>query len=361
MTPQSEIPIVLENFTITYETTTVNNVLYRLVHKGTGEEWLLKVHREADTDGFLLEAVAGKIVERLGVDFVNSVVGDVFWINSEGLLPDIPPGEYLAGLIKPFPYKTLHQLRKEKEYEGKVWDLVYKLVQLGGEKGFVHNDLHTGNVLYNLDTEKFVVIDLGRAYFSEADDLITPEELTAIYETIHGYSPHPPITCLQDYYRLVKYHFIEYVRFPKWDSNVAYFDLIMFDVVGLLFYLEYIELWDKELGGEVDLEMACRLWLWCYVGCLDDLYKCREKYKKMIHESWYLTLPMDEAGYVAEKFLRHFYRRVRFLRPYSTVEHNRAIPSELMVWLAEHKSNLQSLSTDDKSHNLHFHSVELED
>lgn len=43
---------------------------------------------------------------------------------------------------------------------------IVKLMRIGYEHGFVHNDLHAGNILYDNDKKHFMLIDLGRAYFA---------------------------------------------------------------------------------------------------------------------------------------------------------------------------------------------------
>ena len=318
--------LVLQDYCIQLESVTVNNTMYRLVHREVeGVEWLLKVGYSGKNevrDGFLLEAVAGKIVERLGIDYISSI-GDVFWINTEGLLEGIPPGDYLASLIKPFKCKTLHSVRKEINKDV-VWDLVHKLVGLGHARGFVHNDLHTGNILYNLEREELVVIDLGRAYFLWADDLITAEELGEIYKKVTGEEPEKEIKGLLDYYRLIKPRFglEEYVRFPRWDSEERYFCLVMFDIVGLLYYLDYLQVpcgneeleycYQQVLKEELSLYSGCCQWLYAYIMVVN---KYGSGFEKMVYDNWYLHLPRDDNNFIREGFLRRFYRLVKRLRP----------------------------------------------
>jgi hypothetical protein len=314
----------LEHYNITFKYQTVNSTIYHLEHRfDLGVQWLLKVgysNKNTERDGFRLEAVAGKIVERLGLDYISSI-GDVFWINSEGLLEDIPPGDYLASLIKPFRSKSLHEVRKQINPDI-IWDLVYKLIELGYDRGFMHNDLHTGNVLYNLDTDKLVVIDLGRAYFLQADDLITAQELTEIYVKLIGNEPAEEIKGILDYYRLIKPHLgiEEYVRFPRWNSEERYFCLIMFDIIGLLYYLHYIsvpiaaedvdECYRKVRREKLSLQSGCNQWLYAYVMVLN---KYGKGFEEMIYDKWYFHLPMDEQFFIREGFLRRFYRLVRSL------------------------------------------------
>jgi hypothetical protein len=315
--------LVLQDYSIVLETVTVNSTMYRLVHRElVGVEWLLKVGYSGKNevrDGFLLEAVAGKIVERLGIDYISSI-GDVFWINTEGLLEGIPPGDYLASLIKPFKCKSLHEVRKEIDKDV-VWDLVHKLVGLGHARGFVHNDLHTGNVLYNLESGELVVIDLGRAYFMQADDLITADELREIYVKVTGEEPEEEIKGLLDYYRLIRPRFglEEYVRFPRWNSEVGYFCLVMFDVVGLLYYLEYLAVpveldycYQQVVKEELSLYSGCCQWLYAYIMVVN---KYGSGFDKMVYDNWYLHLPRDENNFIREGFLRRFYRLVKRLRP----------------------------------------------
>lgn len=64
---------------------------------------------------------------------------------------------------------------------GRVINAIYQFLQLfnvlkflGINYGFVHNDLHAGNIIYNLDTNKLMFIDLGRVSFKKFIDHPVP-------------------------------------------------------------------------------------------------------------------------------------------------------------------------------------------
>lgn len=53
---------------------------------------------------------------------------------------------------------------------GDFYDLVNTLKYLGVYYGFIHNDLHSTNIIYNQDTKKLMFIDLGRVSFCKYID-----------------------------------------------------------------------------------------------------------------------------------------------------------------------------------------------
>ena len=75
---------------------------------------------------------------------------------------------YKCFVAKAIKHKTMHTMIKDKLLRGKLHKLipfVNNLLYLGEKYGFVHNDCHLGNILFDEDQNTFVLIDFGRVYF----------------------------------------------------------------------------------------------------------------------------------------------------------------------------------------------------
>jgi len=49
------------------------------------------------------------------------------------------------------------------------------LIKIGTKYGFIHNDLHFGNIFYNLDIRELILIDYGRSSFKYFMDINNSE------------------------------------------------------------------------------------------------------------------------------------------------------------------------------------------
>lgn len=52
----------------------------------------------------------------------------------------------------------------------KYYDVFTFLLDIGTEYGFVHNDLHTNNIIYDQTKDELMIIDFGRSYFKPLSD-----------------------------------------------------------------------------------------------------------------------------------------------------------------------------------------------
>jgi len=57
-----------------------------------------------------------------------------------------------------------------KRVYGKFADLYNVIVFLGAEYGFLHNDLHLGNVYFDTNRDALALIDYGRVHFAGLED-----------------------------------------------------------------------------------------------------------------------------------------------------------------------------------------------
>jgi preprotein translocase subunit YajC len=90
-------------------------------------------------------------------------------VESESL--DLFPSIVLSEVQKPVPlYKIVEKPEQFKRVLPKLANLIHCLLNLGGEFGFAHHDLHLGNVLYNTVDKNFVLIDYGRAHIPSLFD-----------------------------------------------------------------------------------------------------------------------------------------------------------------------------------------------
>jgi len=68
-----------------------------------------------------------------------------------------------------YPTNSLYGTIAYKALLGYV-PLINALIYLGILYGFIHNDLHSGNIVYNLDTNNLMIIDFGRTSFKKYID-----------------------------------------------------------------------------------------------------------------------------------------------------------------------------------------------
>ena len=72
------------------------------------------------------------------------------------------------------------------------------LLYVGAQTKFTHNDLHLANILWDIQTQKFVVIDYGRSYIDIPEDVNFRVELSNIVQRCSGIWPQ--LTQFSKYY-----------------------------------------------------------------------------------------------------------------------------------------------------------------
>lgn len=308
-----------------------NSTLFKLYHPK--EQFIFKLGFNIDEeliDTFSLETVASLIVKKLELDFISSIE-DVVKVTTHELLEyfdfKVPEKDYYGILIKPIQnYKNLHHIIQDlkqkdiyffdSQYAEAFWVFILKLIKLGYDYGFVHNDLHTSNILYDLDKCQFVLIDLGRAYFSNCN-ILNEEELSLIYNHLHG-DEDIHVSTLKEYYKLVIDETSEYTKTLNPDSKEDTL-MIMFDVVGLLYYMDYFEIPNvirddfKQLKEcKIDLEKFCVLWFYAYILCIQKYYNDTLAFSDKIMEGWYLQLPLNKYRNIHDKFIHLFTKKLNY-------------------------------------------------
>jgi hypothetical protein len=297
---------------------TTYNTVFRLYEKGSGEEapcLLVKLayNIEGEASCFLLEAVASRIVEDLGLTFIRGIdsVVKLNHVTIKELLDyEVPKGEYLAALIYPVERCVTLTALGRRVFEEEVlckafWKFIDQLVDAGERYGFVHSDLHTNNVLYDLDSESFVLIDLGRARFDP--ELVTVEEdvLVDLWMFLTGAAERtvPPEFGLEMFYYMCPED--EFVR-GRWG-----YLMILFDIVGLLYYMKYFTIPEKVVSmfrrlrylEGMGVEMLCLTWFYGWVVATGN--------NLQIENKWYLRVPNDR------RLLDRFYSSIdHVVQPY---------------------------------------------
>lgn len=69
----------------------------------------------------------------------------------------------------------------------KYCDVFTFLIDIGTEYGFVHNDLHTNNIIYDQTNNELKIIDFGRAFFKPLDDEKINEAISVDFEKLNYY------------------------------------------------------------------------------------------------------------------------------------------------------------------------------
>lgn len=304
---------------------TTNSTLFKIYNQS--EHLLIKIaysEKSDCIDTFDLEYIASLVIKKLNIDFIKGIESIIeltstqIYYTFDYVLPD---GTYKAAIIKEIKHKSLHQIYTElKKNKISIFDSTYsislfifieKLIQFGWNYGFVHNDLHTGNIIYDLDTEQFVIIDLGRAYFYNYH-LFTQDELSSIYTLLNNESI--PIYNLNYYYSIIKDKLTFHVRTveQKYINHVYLF--ILFDIIGLLYYLHYFQIPDdiySELNQLFDTpistEKICVIWFYSYILSLQKFYKDDFSLSQHINDNWYCTLPLNQNNHTHNYFIKKFY------------------------------------------------------
>jgi hypothetical protein len=153
-------------------------------------------------------------------------------------------------------------------------ELYRKIIDLGTKYGFIHNDLHLGNLIFNKKTKKIVCIDYGRSHFQYFED--KPTEIIdkmAVFEyeklgyTSEDYKKEknlflkPP--SIKSYKELMKLKNNDWLRSNYKISKYNSYPLCIFDLIILsgnfyLFYLrntqKYKSLIDKMIKFEYKTE-----------------------------------------------------------------------------------------------------------
>lgn len=282
---------------------TTYNTVFRLYYEGENYLLLKLAYSKYEPDEvstFLYEAAASKIAHRLKLDFIKGIDHVVKLTDTDiktHLHYDVPPGEYQAAIIHPVRNCTsLHELGDqvfEEPYVDAFWDFIEKLIHAGKTYGFVHSDLHTSNILYDFDAEEFVLIDLGRSVFSRDCGILSSSELSDLWNfLIGGGGPKmgPGVMrSLGDYYDLCPVD--EFIR--RQDIPM----LIMFDIVGLLYYLKHFTVPDNVFSifkrmkyFKMDTEMLCLRWFYGMVVATSNNLRVENK--------WYLYAPLDLKGFI---------------------------------------------------------------
>lgn len=310
---------------------TTNSTLFKIFHPT--EEFIFKLGFNIDEeliDTFSLETVASLIVKKLELDFIASIE-DVVKVNTSELLEyfdfKVPEKDYYGILIKPIQnYKNLHHIIQDlkqkdiyffdSQYSEAFWVFIRKLIKLGYDYGFVHNDLHTSNILYDLDKCQFVLIDLGRAYFSNCN-VLNSEELSLIYNHLHG-EEDICVPTLKDYYNLVIDETSEYTKTLNPESTEETL-MIMFDIIGLLYYMDYFEIPNdvkeeyKQLKEcNLDTEKFCVLWFYVLILSLLKYYNHTVYFTDKLIEGWYVKLPLNKSKNVHDRFIHVFTKKLNF-------------------------------------------------
>jgi hypothetical protein len=306
-------------------TITPNSTLFHIFNDT--EKLIIKIRYSSKSDVidiFDLEYITSLIVKKLNIDFIQGIE-DIIILTAEEIFDifdyKIPEGSYQAAIIKEINHISLHKLKKnifESNYHFAFLKLIEQLIKFGWDYGFVHNDLHTGNIIYDLDHDKFIVIDLGRCYFYNYH-LFTPEELSNIYRKINNEEKEIPD--LQSYYGLIKHQLTYHVRTVESKYYHKVYLFIMFDIIGLLFYLNYFEIPDdlhfefNELKCcRLTAETLCTLWIYAFILSLDDYYKSLYNINDIVYEKWYMTLPIDNHNHTDSRFIKIFYKKIKCIK-----------------------------------------------
>jgi len=122
-----------------------------------------------------------------------------------------------------------------KKMFDKYYDVFNFLIDVGTEYGFIHNDLHLNNIIYNQTNGELMIIDFGRANFMILNDEKINE---AIHVDFHKLNYHEILTNenedsiidVDKLYRVYKNLYIDYIISEKINS---YWGGIVFDLITL--------------------------------------------------------------------------------------------------------------------------------
>lgn len=122
--------------------------------------------------------------------------------------------------------------------------LINALIYLGILYGFMHNDLHSGNIVYNPDTNNLMIIDFGRTSFKKYIDTSMENINKCVQYNVHklGYNDIYPVLSLNDYPSIYSHKqlFNHRVSIPLPHDPAFYFGFI-FDVITLTLHI-YVKL-----------------------------------------------------------------------------------------------------------------------
>lgn len=79
--------------------------------------------------------------------------------------------------ISPLSYDHIVFVKKQLFYISKLNEFMACMEYFGTDHGMIHNDLHQGNFFYDIDTESFRMIDLGRVHFGGNMDAFVDKDL----------------------------------------------------------------------------------------------------------------------------------------------------------------------------------------
>jgi hypothetical protein len=165
---------------------------------------IIKVQLDYRADDILVDSVNARILHKIGMnnknimEYISSFrayitesssgnyelnIGNyIKTLESQLIEPKkqlIEPKRHFAKkclVAKAVKHRTLGTLMdniNSQHFEGdicpKLHTLAKTMILLGENYGFVHNDCHLGNILYDLNTKTFVLIDYGRVYFGLSD------------------------------------------------------------------------------------------------------------------------------------------------------------------------------------------------
>ncbi len=134
----------------------------------------------------------------------------------------------------------------------KYCDVFTFLIDIGTKYGFVHNDLHTNNIIYDQTTKELKIIDFGRAFFKPFDDKKINEAIRVDFDKLNYYEI---LTAVRDANerRLYEFHETFYenaIKSKKIESTEVWggivFDLITISINMYVKLLAFTYIDDKD-------------------------------------------------------------------------------------------------------------------
>lgn len=299
-------------------------------------------------DSMLLESIMSRLLRTpllAGIDFAWQVTN----INVSDIIgPTPPPGKLLynaAVILNPIPDSmSLYTLQHKRGIppgdllrlyiSNKLFTtFLLRVIELGWKYGFIHNDLHSGNVLCKLDSNKRItgyrVIDLGRAYYAIPPPPTGTESITSIYQNEYAklVLPASMIESQNDFTTRISH--IQTIQDCIWTMQNRWIKpcpsdtfqqqtYILFDLIGLLNGLGYFQSIFTTIGYRnwqltTIFDLLKYWWAHCVTmyrtttGITRDLFLDKQwldcNVFQMIKDRFYSTLDQQKVTAAIERFV----------------------------------------------------------
>ena len=177
---------------------------------------------------------------------------------------------------------------KRTKYNRILWSLFMDMVELSRKTLFVHNDFHTGNIIFDISDDKFALIDFGRSYinsvtFSQGNgfrfkplsripamiDIMcySKLEIFQLFTNIHSKGKNPydysMFKYIKDIFEIYTKRGTVWLRYARWDIASDFFKVINRTpppliirelVIGILYLVLYLNTFFPTTAKYVSVE-----------------------------------------------------------------------------------------------------------